>query len=184
MLLLCIYDILNFGDKNTQKERIITMIFQELTHKGGAVMIDYTTTWGYGYEFILDAARLIIANDFKENLQHITTAAAPGGEQTVCTDAVKAAGGDLRLCPETSKENGLVTIAGISSIMRVPVQFIFFNQTNLVRLICPVEKYIEEHGDHIFDNFMNSIEIKASCAAAERSAEARIRAEYDGKQGI
>ena len=159
------------------------MIFQHITKRDdGWVILDYTATWKYGYDFMVDALQYFIDNDLRENVQRAACGEGTGGEQTECTDSLKAAGCKLRECAETKNECGMLTIAGVSSIMRVPVQLVFFNQTNLVRLISPIGKYFEENGEHVFDNYLNSLEITACCAAAERRAEKRVRAELAGKQ--
>ncbi|MBR6103209.1 MAG: hypothetical protein IKP95_12330 [Ruminococcus sp.] len=155
------------------------MLFQKFSKReDGWVIIDYTATWKYGYDFILDAAQGFIDNDLRDNLQRAAVAEQAGTEQTNVTEALKAAGNALRACPETAKECGMLTVAGISGIMQVPVQLVFFNQTNLVRVVSPIGKYFEENGEHVFDNYLNSVEIQAHCAATER----RVRKELSGEE--
>lgn len=151
------------------------MIFQQINKKDDWAVIDYTATWKYGYDFMLDAAQGILDSDFRERLQRVETAELANSDRNDVTEAVRAAKGDLRACRETSEECGMLTVAGISGVMGIPVQFIFFNQTNHVRLISPAGKFFDDNGEHVFDNYMNSAEIKAHCTATER----RVRREIE-----
>ena len=125
------------------------MIFKGLKENNGWMMAEYSATWAYGYDFMLDAAQTII-------------------------DEVRVHGGVLRDCPSVCGECGVLTVSGVSGIMECPVQFVFYNQTNLVRLYCPFRQYFKEHGEHVFDNYMNSIEIKAYCKDTERRTIAKL----------
>lgn len=150
------------------------MIFKGLRNcavpgeNGGWMMAEYSATWTYGYDFMLDAAQVIIDTDLQDQLQRVATAELAGAKVIERIDEVKACGNILRDCEAVSRECGVLTVSGISGIMECPVQFVFFNQTNLVRLFCPFKQYFEEHGEHVFDNYMNSIEIKAYCRDTER----------------
>lgn len=144
------------------------MIFRGLHEDNGWTILEYNTTWHYGYDFMLDAAQSIIDTDFQDGLQRVATAEVAGGNNVEQLEAVKACGNNLRECQTVQKECGSLTIAGTSQIMECPVQFVFYNQTNLVRLFSPVGLYFQQHGEHVFDNYMNSIEIKAYCADTER----------------
>lgn len=83
-------------------------------------------------------------------------------------EEVKQENGILRNCSAISEENGVLIVSGISHIMECPLQIMFYNQTNVVKLCCPVKKIFEEHGEHVFDNYLNSIEIKVYCKDTER----------------
>ncbi|MDE5825540.1 MAG: hypothetical protein K2H91_12770 [Lachnospiraceae bacterium] len=144
------------------------MIFKELKENNGWMMAEYSATWIYGYDFMLDAAQTIIDTDFQDRLQRVAAAEIAGARDMEKTDEVRANGNILRDCQSVCEECGVLTVSGISSIMECPVQFVFFNQTNLVRLFCPFKQYFKEHGEHVFDNYMNSIEIKAYCKDTER----------------
>ncbi len=144
------------------------MIFTHFAEENGWIVVDYTATWKYGYDFMLDAAQTIIDTDFKDKLQRVAVAKIAGAPDAEKLDGVAAANNNLRAFADTGEENGVLTISGASSIMECPIQICFFNQTNVVRLFCPFKKYFDEHGEHVFDNYMNSIEIKAYCKSAER----------------
>lgn len=133
-------------------------------------MVEYHSTWGYGYDFMLDAAQVIIDSDFKENTQRFAVAEIAGAEDQERLTELKAENFIIRNCDTSTREHGVLTISGMSDIMECPIQIVFFNQTNIVRLFCPFKKYFEIHGEHAFDNYMNSIEIKAYCADAVRKS--------------
>ena len=144
------------------------MIFRNLTEDNGWTIVEYSATWRYGYDFMLDAAQIIIETDFKENLQRVATSEVIGAPDVEVLEEVKAQGNILRNCDSVKEEHGTLTVSGMSGIMKCPVQFVFYNQTNVVRLFCPIKKMFEEHGEHVFDNYMNSVEIKAYCKDTER----------------
>lgn len=144
------------------------MIFIRMQESNGWMMIDYSATWRYGYDFMLDAAQVIIDTDFKENLQRVAAASTPGAKETEMLDEVRACGRILRDCKSLLKEQSNLIISGLSRIMESPVQFVFYNQTNIVRLFCPDRQYFEKRGEHVFDNYINSVEIRAYCKDTER----------------
>lgn len=143
------------------------MVFKEINTEGEWVSVEYAATWRYGYDFMLDAAGAILT-DFADNLQRFARIEHISGNPEEIVDKVKACGGNLRGCKALEEECGAVAVAGVSRIMECPLQITFFNQTNAVRLNCPIKSIFEEHGEHAFDNYMNSIEINAYCAATRR----------------
>ncbi len=164
------------------------MTFKAYKEDGGWISIDYTATWRYGYDFMLDAAQVILS-DFGGDLQRFAKAEIAGGKFVEIMDEVNACGGDLRRCKALEDECGVIAVAGISSVMECPMQIIFYNQTNAVGLDIPLSQIPEshpareifdEHGDqnkHVFDCYMNSIEIKAYCADTERRTIERLKKE-------
>ena len=144
------------------------MLFKGLGEQNGWVIVEYETTWPYGYDFMLDAAQTVIDTDFKDKLQRVAVALVAGTKDVERLDQVKACGNRLRECPSVAEEHGVLTVSGVSQVMECAVQFVFFNQTRLVRLVSPFQQYFKEHGEHVFDHYMNSIEIKAYCVDTER----------------
>ena len=143
------------------------MVLKEIDTEGEWVCGEYAATWRYGYDFMLDAAKSILA-DFGENLQRFAKYRIISETPVEIVEDVKKCNGDLQSCEALKEECGAIAVAGVSGIMECPVQIVFFNQTNVVRLDCPLKSYFEEHGEHVFDNYMNSVEIKAYCAETER----------------
>lgn len=147
------------------------MIFNEIREDKGWTIVDYNSTWKYGYDFMLDAAQAIIDTDFQDDLQRVAVSSAA---QRECLDEVRRADNDLRKCPITNQECGTLIISGFSRIMECPVQFMFFNQTNLVRLCSPSRKYFDDNGNDVFNNYLNSVEIRAYCKDTERKTIERL----------
>lgn len=143
------------------------MLFKRTDAQGDWVRVDYSATWRYGYDFMLDAAQVIL-DDFMNNVQRVARYESAGKKPQELLESVKAHGGVLAKCGELAEECAAIAVAGISGIMECPIQITFYNQTNVVRLDCPVKKIFDEHGERVFDNYMNSIEIKAYCADTER----------------
>lgn len=168
------------------------MIFKESIEDNGWITVRYAATWRYGFDFMLDAAQVVLA-DFGEDLQRVAISEIAGANTDVCAQSgggspteiveeVMDCQGKLRKCKSLGKECGVLVVAGVSGIMECPIQVNFYNQTNTVVLDIPVgqipdnnpiKKELSENA-HLFDNYMNSIEIKAYCADTERRTLERI----------
>lgn len=161
------------------------MTLKEFNEENGWVSVDYAATWKYGYDFMLDAAQVILA-DFGDDLQRFAKAEIAGSELSDILEEVGACGGKLRECEALSKECGVIAVAGYSSVMECPIQIIFYNQTNAVGVDIPISQMPESHParkifderkdgyEHTFDCYMNSIEIKAYCSDTRRRTLAEL----------
>ena len=164
------------------------MTFKGFKEENGWISIDYAATWRYGYDFMLDAAQMALA-DFGDDVQRVAKAETAGVPFVEVIKDVAACGGMLRGCKALEEECGVVAVAGISQTMECPMQIVFYNQTNYVRLDipaaqipegAPARKIFDERKDgyqRTFDCFMDSVEIKAYCADTERRTIAKIMPE-------
>ncbi|MBD5112843.1 MAG: hypothetical protein HDT42_10010 [Ruminococcaceae bacterium] len=157
------------------------MIFKESIEDNGWITVRYAATWGYGFDFMLDAAQVVLA-DFGEDLQCVAISEIAGANTDDIMEEVMDCQGKLRKCESLGEECGVLVVAGVSGIMECPIQVNFYNQTNTVVLDIPVgqipdnnpiKKELSENA-HLFDNYMNSIEIKAYCADTERRTLERV----------
>lgn len=143
------------------------MVFKGLKSDGDWISVEYAATWRYGYDFMLDAAQAVLL-DLGNDLQRFAKYKITGAKPVEIVGEVKACGGKLRSCEALEEECGAIALAGISGIMECPIQIMFFNQTNMVRLDSPIKAFFEEHGEHVFDQYMDSIEINAYCSDTKR----------------
>lgn len=150
------------------------MLFQGIKNENGWVVLEYSATWNYGYDFMLDACQTVSDIDFKHNLQKVCITKNTGEQQYDCLAEVKAANGDLRACEFTAQENAVLSVAGYSEIMGCVLHICFYEHSNLVKVYSPSIQYFNMNGQHVLDNYMNSIEIKAYCMEAERNAMSKI----------
>lgn len=158
------------------------MVLKQFKTEGDWISVDYAATWRYGYDFMLDAAQVLL-EDFGDNLQRFATAEIAGRELVNIADKI---GGKVRECSVLIDECGVIAVAGISRVMECPMQIIFYNQTNAVGLDIPLSQIPKEHPvrknfderkdgyEHTFDCYMDSVEIKAYCADTERRTLMRI----------
>lgn len=161
------------------------MTLKSLKEDGGWLTIGYAATWDYGYDFMLDAARVLL-EDFGDDLQRFGKAKIAGEKTVAVTDEVMECGGQLRKCAALGEECGVISVAGISRVMECPMQLTFYNQTNAVMLDIPIAQMPESHParqrfdqrasgfEHTFDCYMDSVEIKAYCADTERRTVERL----------
>ena len=159
------------------------MTLKAFKEDNGWIAADYAATWRYGYDFMLDAAQVLLA-DFGDDLQRFAKAEISGSEFINITDKI---GENVRDCEALNKECGVIAVAGISKVMQCPMQIIFYNQTNAVGLDIPILQMPEDHParkifderkdgyEHTFDCYMDSVEIKAYCADTERRTIERLR---------
>lgn len=159
------------------------MTLKAFKEDGGWIAVDYAATWRYGYDFMLDAAQVLL-EDFGDDLQRFATAEIAGGTFVNITEKI---GKNVRDCKELSKECGVIAVAGISKVMECPLQVVFYNQTNAIALDVPVSQMPESHParkifderkdgyEHTFDCYMDSVEIKAYCADTERRTIERLK---------
>lgn len=144
------------------------MLLKGIREENGWMFADYQATWKYGYGFMLDAAQAVINTDFRDQLQRVAIGSAAGAGQEECIGEVRKAGNILRNCSKVARENGVLIVSGLSSIMECPVQLMFYNQTNVIRLCTPGRTIFEKGGENAFTTYLCSMEIKAYCADTER----------------
>lgn len=136
------------------------MVFKSKDVVNGWMLVRYNSTWKMPWDFILYAAQEIIDSDFsKKGLGRV--AVGFGHERTECLDEVIQHNGILANCPTVKKENGFLIVSGISKIMENPIQIELYNQTNEVILQTNNLSVFSEHGDNVFTNYLNSMEILA-----------------------
>lgn len=156
------------------------MVFKDINEEDGWLTIEYAATWKYSFDFMLDAAQVILM-DFGVDLQRVAVTENVGGKFTDVTESVMDCGGRIRKC-ESLTECGVLAVAGISGIMECPMQVKFYNQSNTVVVDIPVGQIPDSDpikealadNDHVFDTYMNSVEIKAYCADTERRTIERL----------
>ncbi len=151
------------------------MTLKDFSEENGWICVDYAATWKYGFDFMLDAAQVLL-EDFGDDLQRFATAEIAGRTFVNIIDKI---GGKVRECAALRDECGVIAVAGISRVMECPMQITLYNQTNAVGLDVPLAQLPESHParkiiderkdgyERTFDVYMNSLEIKAYCAGAE-----------------
>jgi len=92
---------------------------------------------GYGWDTMKDWADYMAQADLKHISEVIAGALSHGG--TDCTKSYLANGAKCTQTPELSVEEGILSIAGISDVLRAPVKIIWYNQTRVLRLFTPVD---------------------------------------------
>lgn len=159
------------GSKRQEQEASRgSMVFQKFDHIQNegqrSVRIEYASTWRYDTSFVLAAAQAILDSDMRnpEDVRRIT---ADGSEITFLT---REAGLSLSAVPKAQGCRAL-TLSGISRIMEVPVTFSFQAGTDRVVLESGSLRYFARYGGHVFDRYMDSIEITACCAIAVARAQ-------------
>ncbi len=126
----------------------------------------YGLTWALGWEQILCMVNAIVKNDFSKGaVQSLETYETAGAKPEDITDEFTGADCDIFETKTALKEAGALAIAGSSYIMETPMRFTFYNQTDRL--------FVQIFGDadgHVFDKYMDSIEISGHIEYALRYA--------------
>lgn len=146
------------------------MIFRSLLNTIGGMQLNFSTTWEYSYDFILDAVQDIIKTDFSGTISRIAVKNEGDKEFVECLTELKDADMDVRDSAILSYRHDELVLEGESRIMRCTLEFHFFCDTNVVELTCREKGYIRKKGKHSFDIYMDSLEINAYCRDARRRA--------------
>ena len=133
---------------------------EKITH------IYYKSTWDYDFPYALLFLQQLIDEDFH---RQITYAEAGDFDQTYdFQDELERVRGKLRNCRTLMREKTLLSIAGFSEAMDCDLRVTLFPGTNHVQIeIMDRADMFTEHGEHIFDVYMDSFEILAYIAAAK-----------------
>ncbi len=147
------------------------MQLKEIVQNAGCWTASYQTTWHYGYDFMLDAAQVLIDTDFRVSLERVAVGTMPNGTVTECLEQVKQAENQLRAAECCKSEQAILIVAGYSRIMECPVQLTFRNQTNELEICTSASEVVEGCGKEAFTNYLCSMEINAYVADTKRKYE-------------
>ena len=151
------------------------MIFRSLVNTIEGMQLKFSTTWEYGYDFILDAIADIIKRDFTGKILKVGVKQEDEKKFTDCLEELNAAGNDVRGAATLSERHDEVIIEGESRIMNCTLEFHFFCDRNYIDLTCREKGFIRKKGKHSFDIYMDSLEINAYCRDARRRAIERFK---------
>lgn len=146
------------------------MIFRSLVNTIEGMQLKFSTTWEYGYDFILDAVTDIIKRDFSHRVMKAAVKNEEEKKFTDCLDELADAAFDARKAEVLSDRHDEVIIEGESRIMNCTLRFHFFCDRNYIDLTCREKGFIRKKGKHSFDIYMDSLEINAYCRDARRRA--------------
>ncbi|MBO4615755.1 MAG: hypothetical protein J5717_00235 [Lachnospiraceae bacterium] len=102
---------------------------------------------GYGWSTMIDWADYVRKADISD-VQQVTTSTIAGGRDVDLTAEYKAAG-SVKAMKSLATEQGVLSIAGMSKVLRAPMKIVWFNQTQVLRFFTPlndelqVKKYAE-----------------------------------------
>ena len=102
---------------------------------------------GYGWSTMIDWAEYVRTADIND-VQQVTTSTIAGGRDVDVTSEYKEAG-SVKAMKSLSAEQGVLSIAGMSKVLRAPMKILWFNQTQVLRFFTPlndelqVKKYAE-----------------------------------------
>ncbi len=121
----------------------------------------YELTWNVGWNQIISFIDVIIKSDFiKGEIQSVEVGIIAGAKSIDVTQELKENSYNIKDTNFAKNESGFIVITGSSSIMKVPMRITIWNQLNRFLLQIMSDKDIEESGEHCFDKYVDSIEIR------------------------
>ena len=69
---------------------MIELLFKGTKEIKGWTAVEYSATWRYGYDFMLDAAQVVIDTDFQDKLQRVAVSNIVGGKDREMLDEAAA----------------------------------------------------------------------------------------------
>lgn len=142
------------------------MQFCGLRTEENITRVYYKATWDYDFPFAVLFLQKLIDEDLH---QQITYAEAGDFDHTSdFREELARVRGRLRSCRTLMKEKSLLSIAGFSEAMDCDLRVTLFPGTNHVQIeIMDKKEMFAEHGDHVFDVYMDSFEILTYMEAAK-----------------
>lgn len=107
----------------------------------------YLAARPYGWQYMIDTSDYINKNDLIFDNLWISEIA--GGREKSLKEVYHKSNQNIRNIEELNTEYGLLAIGGISKILNAPLKIMFYNQTNLLQVITPInddsliERYCE-----------------------------------------
>lgn len=129
------------------------------------VTVYYRATWDYDYGYMLLFFQQLLDEDFLENITHAEAGDYDSSDSFL--EELLRVRGSLRHCRALLSEKSFISLAGYSKSMECDVRITLWSGTNHVQLeVQETKDMFREHGNHVFDVYMDSFEILAYIAAA------------------
>ena len=105
---------------------------------------------------------VIIKHDFKkESVQSVEVGLIAGAKGIDVTKELIEKDYEIKNTSFAKEEAGFMVLTGHSSIMKVPMRIIMWNQTNLFMIQVAQDTNIEKYGERAYDKYADSIELLA-----------------------
>ncbi len=144
---------MDFINKNTPSaEEYIDDItyIKEMVHFSGEVWQQYDVLLaarGYGWDMMINWADYVAEADLN-NISQVK-AGSMGAQQADITESYNKNDCKCYETPELKTEMGILSVAGISQTLKVPMKIVWFNQTRILRFFTLIDdellikKYVE-----------------------------------------
>jgi hypothetical protein len=139
------------------------MVFKGIERKEPFTSLYYELTWPIGWDHILSFFDIIIKTDFSSNNGHVASISVgfiAGAEPVDVTQDLINHNYEIKKTDFAKNESGYVVLAGESSIMHIPMRFTLWNQLDRCLVQLMNDDKINKTGEHTYDKYMNSIEIR------------------------
>ncbi len=124
-------------------------------------ILDYRSSYPLTPDWILCAGQVLLEQDFRGTLQRFATAENNGDREEEHLPQLQAAGYHLEQVLDLQHAPGVITFSGISQQTHVPIQLTFYTGTRTVRLFTNNSQIFQANDMHVFDHYMDTLEIAA-----------------------
>ena len=121
----------------------------------------YELTWAVGWEQIISFIDAIIKSDFSNGeIQSAAIGRTAGANSVDVTKELKEKENKVKETSFSKEESAYIIIAGYSSIMEISMRITIWNQLNRFMLQIMGDTKTEKYGEHCYDKYVDSIEIR------------------------
>lgn len=135
------------------------MILKNIGKKDTTTSLYYDLTFRISWQNLIGIINGIILFDFGKKADEILIGEIAGSEGINKTKELEEANYDIYETAFSKEEKGWISISGYSKTMETNLKFTFWNQLNRCLVEIENEKYLDQKGDHVYDKYVNSIEI-------------------------
>ncbi len=121
----------------------------------------YELTWPVSWELIIAFLDVMIETDFsKDGVEEVRVGKSMGAKGKNVTKELKKADYHIKGTSFAKEEASYISLQGNSKIMNVNMRITFWNQLGRCLLELAFDEAIEEHGEHYYDKYVDSVEIR------------------------
>lgn len=160
------------------------MILKKIGENNNTTSLYYQLTFRISWNQLIGLVDSIVTFDFKKTADKILVGEIEGSTGIDKTKELQDADYDIYKTDFSKEEKGWISISGYSKIMDVNITFTFWNQLNRCLVEIENEKYLKQEGDHVYDKYVNSIEINGFVIAAKEEERKKIANNTDKSNSI
>ncbi len=135
------------------------MILKNIGESNNTTSLYYELTFRISWEQLIGIIHAIMKSDFNSKVNTLLVGEIAGSKGIDKLSELIDADYNIQKSTIAQKEQGWISISGYSKTMETNIQFTLWNQLNRCLVEIENEPYLEKEGDHVYDKYVNSIEV-------------------------